>query len=148
MRLPSQLKEGLINKDGSSEESSEEESSGEEASQDEVEMHPNFKSALMQSNMEIKKKVKYKGCKKYLHRCDLWILRPVLIYKYERNMMRQSTNFYKIFKDNAGELEDEFREKDKRQSKTMMGIKFGSESDRIGFKKYRKKQYKEDSGSH
>ena len=46
-----------------------------------MEVHPNLKSTMADSS---KKKRKYKGCMKYLHRCDEMILKPVLIYKYER----------------------------------------------------------------
>lgn len=118
MRLTPQLQDGLLNKDGSEDESEDEDedvsSSEEDSNNDEVELHPNFKSALMNNEMETKKKVKYRGCKKYLHRCDLWILRPVLIYKYERQMMRQSQKFYQIFKERGDELEQDFTVKDKK----------------------------------
>jgi len=94
---------------------------------------------MMNNQNETNKKVKYKGCKKYLHRCDLWILRPVLIYKYEHRMMQASQNFYTLFKEHGEELEIDFNAKDNKESKTVMGIKLGSDSDQLGFKRYKTK---------
>lgn len=64
-------------------------------------MHPNFKK-------DVKKK-KYKGCKKYLHRCDEMILKPVLIYRYERQMMRRSQEFFHIFQNKGDEIEEDYK---------------------------------------
>ena len=90
------------------EESEEESSSDSSKDESEVaELHPNFKSSLTQ-------KKKYKGCKKYLHRCDEMILRPVLIYKYEKQLMKRSKEFFHIYQKKADELEKDFTEKDSK----------------------------------
>ena len=60
MKLNSQLTHGLLNKDDSDEDSEDNMTSSEEDSNnEEVELHPNFKSAMMNNQMETKKKVKY-----------------------------------------------------------------------------------------
>ena len=48
------------------------------------------------------------GCAKYLHRFDELIMKPIFIYKYEKNMQKKSKQFFDLFMKNGGEIELEF----------------------------------------
>jgi hypothetical protein len=54
--------------------------------------HPNL--AKKQSSH---KEPKLRGCAKYLNRFDEMIMKPIFIHKYERNMARQSKDFFELF---------------------------------------------------
>jgi len=68
----------------SADESHDEDDSDTESEAEKI-LHPNF----INHNHKAKKRV-YKGCKKYFHRFDELIMRPIFIYKYEKNMVKQS----------------------------------------------------------
>jgi hypothetical protein len=48
------------------------------------------------------------GCAKYLHRFDELIMKPIFIYKYEKNMQKKSKQFFDLFMKNGDEIEQEF----------------------------------------
>lgn len=56
-------------------------------------MHPNEENAMEKT----KTRRYYTGCLKYLHRFDELIMKPVFIYRYERNMQRKSKDFFNLF---------------------------------------------------
>ena len=62
-------------------------------------------------NLEKKKSdtPKLRGCAKYLNRFDEMIMKPIFIYKYERNMQKQSKEFFELFMKQGKEIEKEFR---------------------------------------
>ena len=52
----------------------------------------------------------YKGCAKYLHRFDELIMRPIFIYRYEKNMQKKSKEFFDIFMKYGDEIEQDFNQ--------------------------------------
>jgi hypothetical protein len=48
------------------------------------------------------------GCSKYLHRFDELIMKPIFIYKYEKNMQKKSKQFFNLFMQNGEDIELEF----------------------------------------
>lgn len=50
----------------------------------------------------------YSGCGKYLHRFDELIMKPIFIYKYEKNMQKKSMEFFELFMKQGDEIEHEF----------------------------------------
>ena len=68
-------------------------------------------------------KRRYKGCVKYLHRFDELIMKPLFIYKYEKNLQKKSRDFFDLFMQQAEEIEKEFthdpnaQKKDKKKNK-------------------------------
>ena len=56
-------------------------------------VHPNEESPSKSK----REKNKLKGIGKYLHRFDELILKPIFIYKYERNMQKKSEQFFELF---------------------------------------------------
>ena len=63
--------------------------SGSDSSFHEI-LHPN------QEKHHHHHKKHYKGCSKYLHRFDEMIMKPIFIYKYERNMQKKSKEFFEL----------------------------------------------------
>ena len=55
-------------------------------------VHPNE-----ESKSERRGKNNIKGIGKFLHRFDELILKPIFIYKYERNMQKKSEQFFELF---------------------------------------------------
>ena len=65
--------------------------------------------AMLHPNQERKHHKKmYTGCSKYLHRFDELIMKPIFIYKYEKNMQRKSKEFFNLFMKEGNEIEKEF----------------------------------------
>ena len=54
-------------------------------------------------------KRRYRGCVKYLHRFDELIMKPLFIYKYEKNMQKKSRDFFDLFMNMGEEIENEFK---------------------------------------
>mmetsp|Transcript_9362 Transcript_9362/g.14206 ORF Transcript_9362/g.14206 Transcript_9362/m.14206 type:complete len:419 (+) Transcript_9362:778-2034(+) len=48
------------------------------------------------------------GCGKYLNRFDELIMKPIFIYKYEKNMQKKSREFFNLFMQQGNEIEQEF----------------------------------------
>jgi len=46
---------------------------------------------------------------KYLHRFDELIMKPLFIYKYEKNMQKKSRDFFDLFMNMGEEIENEFK---------------------------------------
>ena len=44
-----------------------------------------------------------------MHRFDELIMKPIFIYKYERNMQRKSKEFFNLFMKQGNEIEKEFQ---------------------------------------
>ena len=66
--------------------------------------------ALMHPNQEGKKGMRiHTGCAKYLHRFDELIMKPIFIYKYEKNMQKRSKEFFDLFMKQGNEIESEFQ---------------------------------------
>ena len=51
----------------------------------------------------------YTGHAKYLNRFDEKYLKPIFIYKYEKNMQKQSKQFFELFLKQGDEIEAEFK---------------------------------------
>jgi len=51
----------------------------------------------------------YRGCSKYLHRLDEMIMKPILIYRYEKSKQKQSKEFFELFRRDGQVIEDEFK---------------------------------------
>lgn len=70
-------------------------------------LHPNEeKSQLASQKQRVRR---YKGCFKYLHRFDELIMKPIFIYKYEKNMQKRSTDFFELFMKQGQAIEQEFK---------------------------------------
>lgn len=61
-------------------------------------LHPNEENNQAQGNV-------HTGFEKYLHRFDELIMKPLLIYKYEKSMQKKSKDFFKMFMDKGEEIE-------------------------------------------
>lgn len=139
----SQLQQKLLSQgsrqrkdDETSGESNDEDSSGEDSETEGLEIHPNFDQALSAQHMSKKqKKYKKKKCIQYLLTCDKFILRPILIYKYEKQMAKKSKEFYQIYKQFGQEMETDFKgvQSLKRMSSKVESNK--SDSSKFGKKK-------------
>lgn len=55
-----------------------------------------------------KKQVVRSGCIKYLYRFDELIMKPIFIYKYEKDMQKKSQEFFELFMKNGEEIEKDF----------------------------------------
>ena len=65
--------------------------------------------AILHPNQERKQyKRLHTGCAKYLHRFDELIMKPIFIYKYEKNMQKKSKEFFNLFMKQGNEIEKEF----------------------------------------
>lgn len=65
--------------------------------------------AMLHPNQERKShKRVHTGCSKYLHRFDELIMKPIFIYKYEKNMQKKSKEFFNLFMKEGNEIEKEF----------------------------------------
>lgn len=53
-------------------------------------LHPNEERPSRQKTV-------HAGCAKYLHRFDELIMKPIFIYKYEKNMQKKSKEFFELF---------------------------------------------------
>ena len=74
-------------------------------------LHPNEERSS-------KPKAAHAGCAKYLHRFDELIMKPIFIYKYERNMQKKSKEFFELFMKQGDEIEREYGQ-DQIQRKQM-----------------------------
>lgn len=81
--------------------------SADEDSEYEEMLHPNEEKSVIASHKN--KTRRYKGCIKYLHRFDELIMKPIFIYKYEKNMQKRSTDFFELFMKQGQEIEMEFQ---------------------------------------
>jgi hypothetical protein len=45
-----------------------------------------------------------------MHRFDELVLRPMLIYKYEKNMMKKNLQFFALMKEHGDEIEKDFNQ--------------------------------------
>ena len=84
--------------------------SGEENSVDHSDASSSYQRLLHPNEEKHKKKTHhYHGCSKYLHRFDELIMKPIFIYKYERNMQKKSKEFFELFMKQGNEIEKEFQ---------------------------------------
>ena len=67
-------------------------------------LHPN------EERNHNKHKTVHSGCAKYLHRFDELIMKPIFIYKYEKNMQKKSKEFFELFMKQGNEIEREYGE--------------------------------------
>ena len=75
-------------------------------------LHPN------QEQQTHRYKRVHTGCAKYLHRFDELIMKPIFIYKYEKDMQKKSKEFFDLFMKQGNEIEQEFAH-DKMAEKQM-----------------------------
>ena len=71
-------------------------------------LHPNEENETGEHG-KVKYKHFHKGCAKYLHRFDEMIMKPLFIYKYEKNMVKQQKNFFELFYKEGSQIEDQFK---------------------------------------
>ena len=57
----------------------------------------------------------YKGCAKYLHRFDEFIMKPIFIYKYEKGMQKKSKEFFNICNKQLDQVEKDYLEEHNRK---------------------------------
>ena len=84
--------------------------SGSESSYNPI-LHPN------QERGDFRYKRIHSGCAKYLHRFDELIMKPIFIYKYERNMQKKSKEFFDLFMKQGDEIENEFKLENRKISR-------------------------------
>jgi hypothetical protein len=53
-------------------------------------------------------KTHYKGCSKYLHRFDELIMKPIFIYRYERDRTKSEKKFFELMLGQGEKIEQEF----------------------------------------
>jgi NhaP-type Na+/H+ or K+/H+ antiporter len=82
--------------------------------------------AMVHPNQERKQKQRiHTGCAKYLHRFDELIMKPIFIYKYERNMQKKSKEFFNLFMKQGNEIEKEFQREGMSEAQLReSGLKF------------------------
>lgn len=66
--------------------------SEDEESEYEDMLHPNEAPVKKEKSVR-----KYKGCVKYMHRIDELVMKPMFIYKYEKNISKKSQDFFELF---------------------------------------------------
>lgn len=55
----------------------------------------------------------YTGCIKYLRRFDEVIMKPIFIYKYEKEMQKKSKEFFQLFMKEGSQIEEQYRQEKK-----------------------------------
>lgn len=63
-------------------------------------LHPNEEKTKQEHH--------HTGFIKYLNRFDELIMKPIFIYKYEKNMQKKSKEFFNLFMKNGDEIEHDF----------------------------------------
>jgi len=110
-------------------------------------LHPNQEGTVRYKRI-------HTGCEKYFHRFDELIMKPIFIYKYEKDMQKKSKEFFTMFMKQGQEIEQEFAQEqitnkqireeglkmaqfehdfDKVQKPTGVATEYGKASSNAGF---------------
>lgn len=87
--------------------------SDDESEYEEV-LHPNQERAGTNKQKRI-----YRGCAKYLNRFDELIMKPIFIYKYEKDMQKKSKEFFDLFMKEGDTIEKEFLKENMAHQHTL-----------------------------
>ena len=73
----------------------------------------------------------YKGCAKYLHRFDEMIMKPIFIYRYEKNMQKKSKQFFELMMKQGDQIENEFKQEQSTRNKFENGLQLAQFNDKV-----------------